>query len=303
MCPQAFLDVPAPAKLNLFLHVTGRRPDGYHLLQSAFTLIDWCDTLHFERNALGRLHRIDLGPPLPDEDLCIKAARRLREFSGTPQGVDITIEKHIPSGAGLGGGSSDAASTLIALNRLWGLHYPRKVLLDLALELGADVPFFVGGHNAWVEGIGEILSPLTLPTSTFVVLKPPASIPTAAIFSNPLLPRNTKTTTIAAFVEQPTGFGSNDLQACAEQHSPEVSQAIRLLSSFGSFARMSGSGSAVFVQIKDPSQEALEAQKQLLVTLPSDWTHRVCQSLVAHPLRHWVDDNNKFQGNLSGFPV
>jgi 4-diphosphocytidyl-2-C-methyl-D-erythritol kinase len=303
MCPQAFFDVPAPAKLNLFLHVIGRRPDGYHLLQSAFVLIDWCDTLHFERNASGRLRRIDLGPPLPDEDLCIKAARLLREFSGTPQGADITIEKRIPSGAGLGGGSSDAASTLIALNRLWGLHYPRKVLLDLALKLGADVPFFVGGQNAWVEGIGEHLSPLHLPTGTFMVLKPPASIPTAAIFSNPLLPRDTKATTIAAFLEQPAGFGSNDLQACAEKHSPEVGQALKLLRGFGSFARMSGSGSAVFVQIKDASQEDLEAQKQLLVTLPSDWTHRVCQSLVAHPLRHWVDDKNKFQGNLSGFPV
>jgi 4-diphosphocytidyl-2-C-methyl-D-erythritol kinase len=303
MSPQAFLDVPAPAKLNLFLHVLGRRPDGYHLLQSAFILIDWCDILHVERNASGRLSRTDLGVPLPADDLCLKAARLLREFSGTSQGVDITIQKNIPAGAGLGGGSSDAATTLITLNRLWGLHYPRHVLLDLALQLGADVPFFVGGRNAWVEGIGEQLTPLDLPVSTFMVLKPAAFIPTAAIFSNPLLPRNTCPTTISAFLEKPFAFGSNDLQACAEAHSPEVAQALKLLGSFGSKSRMSGSGSAVFVQIKQASQEALDAQKQLLVTLPSDWTHRMCHSLVRHPLLDWVSDKDKFQANLSGLAV
>lgn len=298
MRPQAFFDIPAPAKLNLFLHVTGRRPDGYHLLQSAFVLIDWCDTLHIERNPCGRLQRIDLGPPLPQDDLCIRAARLLQTFSGTSQGADITLDKRIPSGAGLGGGSSDAASTLITLNRLWGLNLPRKVLLELALKLGADVPFFIGGHNAWVEGIGEQLSPLPLPPSTFMVLKPSVSIPTAAIFANPLLPRDTKPATIAAFLEQPTGFGKNDLQGCAEMHSPEVSQALKLLSSFGPCPRMSGSGSAVFVQVEQASSEDLvKTQRQLLVTLPQGWTRRICQSLVKHPLQHWVSDKDKFQGH------
>jgi hypothetical protein len=157
---RALLDVPAPAKLNLFLHVVGRRADGYHLIESVFVLIDWCDLLHFERRDDGALARHDLGPALPADDLCLRAARRLQRESGCPLGADITLDKRVPWGAGLGGGSSDAASTLLALNRLWGLRWPRERLLALALQLGADVPFFVGGTNAFVEGIGERLTPL-----------------------------------------------------------------------------------------------------------------------------------------------
>ena len=152
---RSLLDVAAPAKLNLFLHVVGRRADGYHLLQSVFVLIDWCDTLHFERRADGRLARHDLGAALPDDDLCLRAARLLQAESGTRLGADISIEKHVPWGAGMGGGSSDAASTLLALNRLWGLNLPRERLAALGLKLGADVPFFIGGHNAFVEGIRQ----------------------------------------------------------------------------------------------------------------------------------------------------
>ena len=156
----ALYDVAAPAKLNLFLHVTGRRADGYHLLQSLFVLVDWCDTLHFELRRDGRLARHDLGPALPADDLCLRAARLLRAESGSPLGADISVQKDVPWGAGLGGGSSDAATTLLALNRLWGLDWPRERLAALGLKLGADVPFFIGGRNALVEGIGERLTPV-----------------------------------------------------------------------------------------------------------------------------------------------
>jgi 4-diphosphocytidyl-2-C-methyl-D-erythritol kinase len=156
----ALHEVPAPAKLNLFLHVTGRRADGYHLLQSVFVLIDWCDTLHFERRGDGRLQRHDLGPALPADDLSLRAARALQQASGCSLGVDISVMKRVPWGAGLGGGSSDAASTLLALNRLWGLRWPRERLQAIAVTLGADVPFFVGGRPAFVEGIGDVLHPL-----------------------------------------------------------------------------------------------------------------------------------------------
>ncbi|MCB2020272.1 MAG: 4-(cytidine 5'-diphospho)-2-C-methyl-D-erythritol kinase, partial [Burkholderiaceae bacterium] len=155
---KALYDLPAPAKLNLFLHVIGRRADGYHLLQSAFLLIDWCDTLHVERRSDGRLARHDLGAPLPADDLCLRAAFALQRESGTTLGADISIDKRLPSGAGMGGGSSDAATTLLALNRLWSLGWPRSRLMALGLTLGADVPFFLGGTNAFVEGIGERLT-------------------------------------------------------------------------------------------------------------------------------------------------
>src|SRR5574343_785229 len=165
----ALYEMPAPAKLNLFLHVTGRRPDGYHLLQSLFVPIDWADTLHLERRGDGRLLRHDLGPALPEDDLCLRAARALQQASCCPLGVDISIDKQVPWGAGLGGGSSDAATVLLGLNRLWGLHWPRERLLALGLTLGADVPFFLGRGPAWVEGIGEILTPLDWPSEAFAV--------------------------------------------------------------------------------------------------------------------------------------
>jgi len=152
---KSLYDISAPAKLNLFLHVTGRRSDGYHLLQSVFMLIDWCDTLHFDLRADGRISREDLGPPLPVDDLVVRAARALQAASNSPLGAHIGIEKHIPAQAGMGGGSSDAASTLLALNRLWKLNLSLEKLIKIGLQLGADVPFFLNGRNAWVEGIGE----------------------------------------------------------------------------------------------------------------------------------------------------
>ncbi|MBB2485052.1 4-(cytidine 5'-diphospho)-2-C-methyl-D-erythritol kinase [Mitsuaria sp. WAJ17] len=198
---QALYDVPAPAKLNLFLHVVGKRPDGYHLLESVFALIDWADTLHFERRTDGQLQRHDRGDALPADDLCLRAARLLQAESGCGLGADIHIEKRLPSGAGMGGGSSDAASTLLALNRLWGLRWPLSRLLPLGLKLGADVPFFLGGRNAFVQGIGEDLTPIELPEQTFAIVKPDVSIPTKDIFSSPLLQRSETLAIVAVFPE------------------------------------------------------------------------------------------------------
>ena len=198
----ALFDVPAPAKLNLFLHVIGRRPDGYHLLQSAFVLIDWADTLHFERRVDGQVHRHDLGTALPADDLCLRAARLLQAESATPFGVDISIDKRVPSSAGLGGGSSDAATTLLALNRLWGLGWSRARLLAMAARLGADVPFFVGGNNAFVEGIGEQLTPIAIPRHWFAIVKPAAGLATELIFKQPSLVRDTPADILSAFLQR-----------------------------------------------------------------------------------------------------
>ncbi|SEL70832.1 4-diphosphocytidyl-2-C-methyl-D-erythritol kinase [Roseateles sp. YR242] len=208
---QALYDVPAPAKLNLFLHVVGKRPDGYHLLQSLFVLIDWADTLHFERRNDGALHRHDQGDALPADDLCLRAARALQTASGCSHGVDIHIEKRLPAGAGMGGGSSDAGSTLLALNRLWGLHWPRSRLLPIALKLGADVPFFVGGRNAFVEGIGEILHALPVPPLNLAVVKPAVSIGTKEIFSSPLLQRSESVAIVAGFPAVNGGHEANKI--------------------------------------------------------------------------------------------
>ncbi len=199
---QQLRDVPAPAKLNLFLHITGRRTDGYHLLQSVFMLIDWCDTLHFDLRRDGVIRRIDSHPgPLPEVDLTVRAAQALRQATGCTLGVDITLDKHIPAEAGMGGGSSDAASCLIALNRLWGLGLPRQALANIGLQLGADVPFFIGGHNAWVEGVGEQLTPIHLPPARFVVVKPPVGASTQRIFTSPDLQRATKTAIIQGLLQ------------------------------------------------------------------------------------------------------
>ena len=280
----ALLDVPAPAKLNLFLHVTGRRADGYHLLQSVFMLIDWCDTLHFELRRDARITRRDLGTPLPEDDLIVRAARLLQHASGTALGADIAIDKRIPAQAGMGGGSSDAASTLLALNRLWQLNLPRPQLEQLGLQLGADVPFFLRGHNAWVEGIGEQITPVALPPARFCVLKPAAGVDTASIFRHPQLERATKPATIADFAADPYGFGHNDLQPVAQALCPEVSQALALLESQGLQARMTGSGSAVFAHLATPGHAAIQA--------PDHWVVRECGNLEVHPLQGWAASDN-----------
>jgi 4-diphosphocytidyl-2-C-methyl-D-erythritol kinase len=288
MSLKALFDVPAPAKLNLFLHVVGRREDGYHLLQSVFVLLDWCDRLHFELRGDGRLARHDLGPALPADDLCLRAARLLQRQSGCALGADMSLDKQLPWGAGLGGGSSDAASTLLALNRLWCLNWPRERLLALGATLGADLPFFIGGNNAFVEGVGDRLTPLTLPPQRFVVVKPAAAIATADIFGSPELVRDSAVILTGSFASAgfADGYGRNDLQPVAEAHCPEVRAVAEWLESRFGNSRMTGSGSAVFARVgtEDPSLAAWPAQ-----SLPGTWLARMCRSLDHHPLRAWAD--------------
>ncbi len=298
MSIRALFDVPAPAKLNLFLHITGQRADGYHLLQSVFMLIDWCDTLHFERRSDGQISRHDLTASLPTDDLCLRAARLLQAESATSAGVDISIAKQVPWGAGMGGGSSDAASTLLALNRLWGLDWPLSKLLPLGLKLGADVPFFLGGHNAWVEGIGEKLTPVNLPVRQFAVVKPAASLETRVVFGDAALVRNTPAARIEGFAansdqaqlhgKRLLEFGRNDLQPVAEKHCIEVNQAVELLQAVFGHSRMTGSGSAVFAECSEKNFE-LESSAFLAacVSLPTSWVTRMCSNLPQHPLADW----------------
>lgn len=277
-------DVPAPAKLNLFLHITGRRADGYHLLQSAFMLIDWCDTLHFERRADGRISREDLTTALPADDLVVRAARLLQTLTATPLGVHISLAKSIPAQAGMGGGSSDAASCLLALNRLWQLHLPLSTLMQLGLQLGADVPFFLSGQNAWVEGIGEKIQPLNIPKAQFVVVKPHAGLATNAIFNDPDLIRDTGTAIISGFAAYPFDFGRNDLQPVAQKLCPDITTALEWLSNQGLHPRMTGSGSAVFAQVL----AHIDAANLDIETAPKDAVVKVCNNLVSHPLKGWA---------------
>ncbi|HEX6723332.1 MAG TPA: 4-(cytidine 5'-diphospho)-2-C-methyl-D-erythritol kinase [Burkholderiaceae bacterium] len=289
----ALYELPAPAKVNLFLHVVGRRADGYHLLQSVFVPIDWADTLHLERRPDGRLQRHDLSTPLPPDDLCLRAARTLQQASGTTWGADIHIDKRVPAGAGLGGGSSDAATTLRALNRLWGLNWPRARLAAIGLTLGADVPFFVHGQPAFVEGVGERITPLALPRLWLAVVKPAASLGTAQIFGSPALERATPPVILADFLASTTlsdcasaGFGRNDLQAVAVAQCEEVGRAADWLQARFGNSRMSGSGSAVFARAGTGDRPlATWGEDQL----PARWVGRMCRSLAVHPLAHWAD--------------
>jgi 4-diphosphocytidyl-2-C-methyl-D-erythritol kinase len=276
---RSLYDVPAPAKLNLFLHVLGRRPDGYHLIQSAFALIDWCDTLHFERRTNGAISREDLGTPLPDEDLIVRAARRLQAATGTRLGVHVGVRKSIPAQAGMGGGSSDAATCLLALNRLWQLNLTLAQLSGIGLTLGADIPFFLNGRNAWVEGTGEKLTPIDLASARYLVVKPPDGLQTSRVFTDPGLKRDTDTATISGFSENPAAFGRNDLQAVAQDLCPGVRQAIEWLDSHGLRGRMTGSGSAVFAWARKDIE---------LRDAPSGFQVRWCGGLAVHPLVGWA---------------
>jgi 4-diphosphocytidyl-2-C-methyl-D-erythritol kinase len=280
----ALYDVPAPAKLNLFLHITGRRPDGYHLLQSVFMLVDWCDTLHFELRPGGQISREDSGISLPDDDLIVRAARALHQAGGGSAGAHVRLEKRIPVQAGMGGGSSDAASCLLALNRLWGLNLPLAQLEKIGLALGSDVPFFLRGRNAWVEGIGEQIHPIELPPATFAVVKPPAGLDTSLIFRDGALKRDSAPAIISGFAANhdgsyPFGFGHNDLQPVAQRLCPAVTQALRWLDDQGLQARMTGSGSAVFAQMP---------QEKSLLPAPAGWQVRQCGNLAVHPLFGWA---------------
>ena len=268
---------PAPAKLNLFLPVTGRRPDGYHDIQTVFQLVDLADRLHFTPRDDGRIRRVD-GPAdvALESDLTLRAARRLQAASGLDHGVDIRLEKHIPIQGGLGGGSSDAATTLVALNEIWGLRLPPSLLAELGLELGADVPFFVHGETAWGEGIGERLTPLELPSKHYAIVFPGVGISTAEIFQAPELTRKSAETTIRGFLK---AGGRNDCEPVVTGRSPEVRRALSWLAKRGD-ARLTGTGSCVFAAFDDRGS-ALAA----LEGLPSGWRGFVARGLGRSPLQ------------------
>jgi 4-diphosphocytidyl-2-C-methyl-D-erythritol kinase len=279
-------DCLAPAKINLFLHITGRRPDGYHTLQTVFQLLDWGDTLHFRRRNDGLVSRSTEIANVPAEhDLTVRAATLLKAHTGSREGVDIEIEKRLPMGGGLGGGSSDAATTLLALNRLWKLNLPRQELQTLALKLGADVPFFVFGKNAFAQGVGETLDVVQLPPRHFLVVTPRVQVPTAAIFSEKTLTRDSKPLIITDFpaelscnTEWPESFGRNDMQQVVVEKYAEVAQVLRWFENIAP-ARMSGSGASVFAAFRSKAEaEAAQAK------LPGDWNSAVAGSLDQHPL-------------------
>ena len=282
----------APAKLNLFLHVVGRRADGYHLLQTLFRFIDLNDTLHFRLRNDGEIRRVNVIEAVPEEqDLCVRAARLLQKEAGCGLGVDIELEKRIPMGGGLGGGSSDAATTLLALNRLWGLDLSRERLMQLGLSLGADVPVFVFGENAFAEGVGEQLQPYSLPDAWYVVLSPPVHVPTAQIFTHPELTRNTISMTMRALpkgqafrVGQNEGVLrlGNDLQAVACKLYPEVATHLEWLAQFAP-SLMTGSGACVFAEF------ATEVEAQaVLQQLPDGMRGFVARGLQQHPLKSFA---------------
>lgn len=271
------ISYPAPAKLNLFLHITGRRADGYHLLQSVFRFIDYGDSLGFKLRSDPQivLTRPLRGVPL-EQDLCYRAAHLLQATAGVRQGVEITLDKRLPLGGGLGGGSSNAATTLIVLNRLWGVGLSRAALRQLGLQLGADVPVFIFGDNAWAEGIGETLTPLALEPAWYVVLTPPVSVATAAVFSAPELTRNTLPVTIPAFS---AGQIHNDLEPVVIARYPAVGQHLEWLKQYAP-ARMTGSGACVFAVFStEQAAQAVLAQKPV-------WIEGfVARGLPQHPLR------------------
>ena len=311
-------DLPAPAKLNLFLHVVGRRADGYHLLQTVFRFISLTDSLDIDTRADGRICReTDMQGVEHDDDLVVRAARLLQKSTGVKQGAQIKVRKRIPSGAGLGGGSSDAATVLIALNRLWETSLSREKLMRLGLQLGADVPVFIFGQNAFAEGVGEQLTPVELPRQAFLVIQPAQGVPTQGIFQAPDLTRDTEPVKIMDFSGRQAvtrlGFGHNDLQPVVLSRYPVVRQAFNWLEQAGFSARMTGSGSCFFIGFQTIEQAEVAYQK-LIAKIRTDFSDvagavksaglvgftssdsvspiqaiQVCEGISEHPLRHWID--------------
>ena len=266
---------PAPAKLNLFLHVTGRRADGYHELQTVFQLIDLCDTVAVEVREDGAIERPEGPADVPAEsDLVVRAARALQAASGTPLGATLRVRKRIPLGAGLGGGSSDAATTLLALNALWGCRLGAEELARLGLPLGADVPVFVRGFSAWAEGVGERLTPIQLPERWYVVIHPGVGVSTRDVFQSPELTRNSPLITIRAFFE---AGGRNDCEPVVRARCPEVAAALDWLSRYAP-ARLTGTGSCIFASCAS----AVEAER-IAARVPDEWTSFVARGLDISP--------------------
>jgi len=267
---------PAPGKLNLFLHVVGRRPDGYHLLQTVFQFIDLCDELRFWARPPGVIERLSDLPGVPaEDDLCVRAARRLAARCATGQGVAIEVAKRLPMQGGVGGGSSDAATVLVALNDLWGLHLSDDELAALGLSLGADVPVFVHGRAAWAEGVGEQLTPLEPPEPVYLLVRPDATVSTAEVFKAPELTRDSPAITIRGFLQ--TG-GRNDCEPVVRRRFPAVAEALDWLDGFAP-ARLTGTGSCVYAAMRDEAQA-----REALEKLPRRWTGYVVRGLNRSPL-------------------
>ena len=276
------LHIKAPAKINRFLHIVGQKKDGYHLLQTVFQLIDLHDDIYLTASADGLVHRPTGAPNVPpEEDLVVRAAKLLQEYTRTNQGCVIRVEKRIPMGAGLGGGSSNAAATLWGLNELWDLKLNRQELMNLGIKLGADVPFFLFGQNAFAEGIGELLQAVSLPESCFLLVYPKVHIPTVDVFRDPNLTRNHPAVTISDFIESPNieQFGKNDCEEVVIQKYQEVAAVINWLRQQApqSSPRMSGSGSSVFVALET------DLANDLLSQLPHQWIGFVVRGLTRHP--------------------
>ena len=267
---------PAPAKLNLFLHVVGRRPDGYHLLQTVFRFVDYGDSLSFTVRDDGVIQRVNPLPGVdPEQDLTVRAARLLQQETGCSLGADIVLEKRLPMGGGLGGGSSDAATVLLALNRLWNLNLDRQKLQEMGLRLGADVPVFVFGESAFAEGVGEKLQPVALPQAWYVVLVPPVSVSTLEIFTSKELTRDTKPIKMSDFS---TGCGKNDLEPEVCRKYPQVVECLNWLKTFGD-ARMTGSGACVFAAFSSE-----EAANKVFLMKPAQMAGFVAKGMDKHPL-------------------
>ncbi len=273
---------PAPAKLNLMLHITGRREDGYHLLQTVFQFVDYSDELSFEVKQSGDIHRLTpIAGVDAEDDLIIRAARLLKQRSGCSQGAAISIEKRLPMGGGLGGGSSDAATTLVALNHLWGVGLDVNELAALGGELGADVPVFVHGNTAWAEGVGDILQQIELPKSCYLVVKPPLEIATEKLFSDQELKRDCSPITIADFI---AGDRLNVFTAVVKKRYPAVAEMMRQLEKFGE-VRLTGTGACLFLSF-ETHQQAIEAAQQI----PQQWDYFVAQGLNRSPLYRRLDN-------------
>ena len=273
---QSFL---APAKINLFLHIIGQRADGYHSLQSVFQLLDFYDTIHLKPTQAGEIKRINAIANVPErQDLCVRAAIALQQATGCKRGVDIAVEKRIPMGGGLGGGSSDAATVLIALNHLWQTNLNREQLMQIGLTLGADVPVFIFGQNAWAEGIGEQLTAIELQPSFYVVLTPAVHVSTSDIFANSALTKNTKPLKMADFSRDTNSvIFRNDLEAVVCKEFPAVASSLKWLGQYGQ-AKMSGSGASVFVAVNSK-----QIADELLSNKPDYTTGFVAKSISKHP--------------------